>query len=135
MRSYFNFNKKLAERYDDWMVALHYAPHTRQSYGRTIRFFREFLGSRSMASVTHLEIRQFMTRVTEGGATWHTTYNHLGVTPRYDRGCCQARDDALNRLWSSVLIVIFYGKQDWLGSYLEDFPQEIGLRRRGVAPT
>lgn len=83
MRSYIDFNKKLAKRYDDWMRALHYAPHTRRTYGRTVRLFREFLGSRSMASVNHLEIRQFMTRVTEDGATWLTTYNHLGTLRQF----------------------------------------------------
>jgi len=83
VRSYINLNKKLARRYDDWMVAMHYAPHTRQSYARTVRLFREFLGSRSIASVSHLEIRQFMKRVAEDGATWHTTYNHLGVLRQF----------------------------------------------------
>lgn len=79
MRSYANSNNRLSERYDDWLKAMHYRPHTRACYGRTIRMFVEFLGNKSIVSVTHWEIRKFMTRVSEEGATWHTTYRHLGT--------------------------------------------------------
>jgi site-specific recombinase XerD len=79
MRSYANFNKKLAKRYDDWMVAMHYKAHTRAAYAQTIRMFVEFLGRKSITTVTHWEIRQFMTQVTEEGASWGRTYRHLGT--------------------------------------------------------
>ena len=41
--------------------------------------FVEFLGNKSIVSVTHWEIRQFMTRVSEEGATWQSAYRHLGT--------------------------------------------------------
>jgi site-specific recombinase XerD len=79
MRSYANTNKKLAKRYDEWMIALHYAPHTQYAYRRIIRRFVEFLGKKSIASVTHLEVRQFAAHVSENGASLDSTYRHLGV--------------------------------------------------------
>lgn len=61
------------------MIALHYKPHTRAGYQRTLGMFTDFLGKRSIASVTHLEIREFMTQVANEGATWSSSYRHLGI--------------------------------------------------------
>lgn len=79
MNSYVRFNRGLASRYDQWMVAMHYARHTQETYRRTIRLFLDFLGKKSAASVTHEDIRQFIAQVSEDGATLNVTYRHLGV--------------------------------------------------------
>ena len=79
MRSYANFNRRLAQRHDDWLIALHYNPQTRTCYRRTLGMFVDFLGNKSIASVTHMEIRQFMTQVAKDGASWSSTYRHLSV--------------------------------------------------------
>jgi hypothetical protein len=52
MRNYTRFNRGLARQYDKWMVAMHYAKVAKHMYRRTVRRFSEFLGKRSLASVT-----------------------------------------------------------------------------------
>lgn len=79
MRSYANTNKRLAKRYDQWMAALHYVPNTQYFYRRAIGRFIQFLGNRSIASVTHLEVRQFAAHVSEEGTSLDLTYRYLGV--------------------------------------------------------
>ncbi len=58
---------------------MHYAAHTRYQYMRSIRLFSEFLGDKSIASVNHLDIRRFITRVSQEGASPQATYLHLNV--------------------------------------------------------
>lgn len=76
-------NRQLAKRYDDWMIALHYQDNTRKSSQRVLGRFNEFLKQRSIASVTHLEIREFLTHISSYGATLDATYRHLGVLRRF----------------------------------------------------
>lgn len=83
MHSCIDQNRKLAKRYDDWMVALHYMANTRYFAQRVLRAFIKFLGERPMASVTHVEIRNFLTHLSAYGATLETTYRHLGVLRRF----------------------------------------------------
>jgi len=66
-------------RYEKWMIAMHYASPTRWVYRKTIRMFIEFLGKKSISSVTHLDVSRFATQVSENGASLNTTYRHLGV--------------------------------------------------------
>jgi site-specific recombinase XerD len=79
MHSYMYVNKRLAKRYEEWMIAMPCVADTRSHNLRTIRLFIEFLGPKSITSVTHLEIPQFITRISQEGATWGVTYRHLGV--------------------------------------------------------
>lgn len=79
MRSYSRFNKSLAKKYEEWMVALHYARHTKRIHRRSIRLFIEFLGNKSISAVTHVEVRQFMIRISEEGASLSAVYRHLAV--------------------------------------------------------
>ena len=58
---------------------MHYAQHTQDSYRRTVRLFLNFLANRSVVSVTHEDIRQFISQVSEDGATLNTAYRHLAV--------------------------------------------------------
>jgi site-specific recombinase XerD len=79
VRSFARHNRLLAKRYDDWMTALHYTRHTRTYYLLILGKFNQFIGKRSITGVTHLEIRQFLTHISNHGATLGTTYRYLGV--------------------------------------------------------
>ena len=83
MRSFAHHNRQLANRYDDWMAALHYAPHTKAYYRMVLGKFNTFLGKRSTTAVSHVEIRQFLTHISDYGATLGTTYRYLGVLRRF----------------------------------------------------
>ena len=83
MRSFAHHNRQLAKRYDDWMTALHYAQNTKIYYRKVLGKFNQFLGKRPLAAVTHVEIRQFLTHISEYGATLETTYRYLGVLRRF----------------------------------------------------
>jgi site-specific recombinase XerD len=83
MGSYANFNRALAKRYDDWMIALHYTESTRRYAQRVLLRFRNFLARRSISHVTHLEVRDFLTHISAYGATLETAYRHLGVLRRF----------------------------------------------------
>src|SRR4029077_6682186 len=83
MSSITRINIRLARRYGDWMIALHYAETTRWYNQKVLRKFNEFLGKRALSSVTHLEIREFLAHVSKYGATLETTYRYLGVLRRF----------------------------------------------------
>ena len=79
MRSYARFNRSLAKQYDQWMVAMHYAKATQHIYRRAIRQFNNFLGRKSLAIVTHVDVRQFITQMSEDGASLGAVYRALSV--------------------------------------------------------
>jgi site-specific recombinase XerD len=79
MRNYTRFNGGLARQYDQWMIAMHYAEKTQHVYRRAVRRFSEFMGRRSLASVSHIDIRQFIVRSSEDGASLSAIYQQLGV--------------------------------------------------------
>jgi site-specific recombinase XerD len=83
MRSFAHHNRQLATRYDDWTAALHYAPHTKAYYRMVLGRFNGFLGKRSATAVSHVEIRQFLTHISNYGATLGTAYRYLGVLRRF----------------------------------------------------
>ena len=83
MRSFARQNRQLAKRYDDWMTALHYAQNTKWYYRKVLGKFTQFLGKKSTTAVTHVEIRQFLTHISDFGATLETTYRYLGVLRRF----------------------------------------------------
>src|SRR5579862_9305768 len=83
MRSSAYHNRQLAKRYDDWMTALHYAQNTKIYYRKVLGKFNQFLGKRPTTSVTHVEIREFLTQISNYGATLATTYRYLGVLRRF----------------------------------------------------
>src|SRR5271156_4955552 len=79
MRSYARLNRSLARQYDRWMIAMHYAKHTQQMYRKIIRKYLEFIGERSIATVRHTEIRQYIAHASECGASLNAVYRELGV--------------------------------------------------------
>lgn len=83
MHSSIDQNRKLAKRYDDWMVALHYNVSTRHYAQRVLGRFDEFLKEKAISDVTHHEIRAFLTHLSGFGATLDTVYRHLGVLRRF----------------------------------------------------
>jgi hypothetical protein len=62
------FNQRLAKRYDERMRAMHCAKDLRKDIG-PFDCLSNSLGERSAPSVTHWYVRQFIARVSEGGAT------------------------------------------------------------------
>lgn len=78
-RSFANYNIRIAKRYGRWMIAMHYAKITQGVYRKTIRQFIEFLGRKSVATVTHVDIQEFIARISEDGATLDAVYRALGV--------------------------------------------------------
>jgi integrase/recombinase XerD len=83
MRSYTAFNKKLARRYDDWMIAMHYAAQTRYKYRRSIQSFSDFMEHKSLAAVNHLDIRAFITRISKQGSSAQNAYQQLNVLRQF----------------------------------------------------
>jgi|SRR5579863_283019 len=79
MRSYARYNRGLARQYDGWMIAMHYAKQTQQTYRKVIRRYVEFAKHRSIANATHTDIRHFITYISEHGATLGTVYQNLTV--------------------------------------------------------
>ncbi|MGA6957748.1 MAG: phage integrase N-terminal SAM-like domain-containing protein, partial [Candidatus Acidiferrales bacterium] len=58
------------KRYEEWLVVQHYRPRTKQLYRRMVRTFAEYLKDKSIASVTHLDVRAYIAHLSERGATW-----------------------------------------------------------------
>lgn len=83
MRSYTQFNRGLATRYDRWMIAMHYAKTTQRLYRKTICQFIEFLGTKSLANVSHVDVREFIAHLSEDGATLSTVYRGMGVLRQF----------------------------------------------------
>lgn len=83
MRSYAEFNRRLAKQYDVWMVAMHYAKQTQLLYNRSIHRYLDFLGKKSAATVTHTDIRRYIARVSEDGATLDSVHRDLGVLRQF----------------------------------------------------
>ena len=83
MRSYAAFNEEVVKRYEEWLVVQHYRPRTKQFYRRMVRTFAEYLKDKSIASVTHLDVRSYIAHLSEQGATWATSFDNLQVLRRF----------------------------------------------------
>jgi site-specific recombinase XerD len=83
MRSYAAFNEEVVKRYEEWLVIQHYRPRTKQFYLRIVRTFAEYLKDKSIASVTHLDVRSYIAHLSEQGATWATSFDNLQVLRRF----------------------------------------------------
>ncbi len=78
-KSYADVNRRLVDRYNDWMVAQHYAKETKVYYLKVLYLFCDFLGTKSMAGASHLDVRKFITRASEEGASHDQVYKRLGI--------------------------------------------------------
>jgi site-specific recombinase XerD len=83
MRSYAAFNEEVVKRYEEWLVIQHYRPRTKQLYRRMVRRFAEHLRDKSIASVTHLDVRSYIARLSEQGASGATSFDNLQVLRRF----------------------------------------------------
>jgi site-specific recombinase XerD len=83
MRSYISFNRSLARRYEEWMKAMHYTKMTQRIYQKVVWQYVGFFGRRSIASATHSDIRHYIGRSSEDGATLATVYRSLGVLRQF----------------------------------------------------
>jgi site-specific recombinase XerD len=83
MRSYVAFNEEVAKRYEEWLLIQHYTPRTKQLYRRMVRTFIEYLKDKSVASVTHLDVRSYIAHLSEEGTTLAGAYDHLQVLRRF----------------------------------------------------
>jgi integrase/recombinase XerD len=59
VRSYVEKNRILAEKFSQWVELQNYSPHTRTSYARLIADFCQFVGSRSLTEIEHIDIREY----------------------------------------------------------------------------
>ena len=78
-RSYNALNRKLAARYQQWLVVQHYSNGTKRSYIRTVQFYLQFLGKKAVMTATHLDVRLFIARLSGQGATLSRAHFHLQV--------------------------------------------------------
>lgn len=76
-------NEEVVKRYEEWLVAEHYRPRTKQFYRRIVRTFAEYLKDKSIASVTHLDVRSYIAHLSAQGATWATSFDNLQVLRRF----------------------------------------------------
>lgn len=58
---------------------MHYARNTQRIYRKVIRRFIDFLEDKSAATVTHTDVRLFLARISEDGASLGTVYRQIGV--------------------------------------------------------
>ena len=77
MRSHAAFNRKLANRYEQWMVILHYSVATKYLSKQSLRLFVEFLKVKLIVDVNHLDVRRFMLYLSEGGVSLICARKHL----------------------------------------------------------
>jgi site-specific recombinase XerD len=82
MRNFARYNRALNKRYEQWMVAMHYAQHTQRAYRRILRRFADFMGNRSIAAVGHLDIQRYLSHISEDGESLNGAYRDLGVLRR-----------------------------------------------------
>ncbi len=61
------------------MKATHYATNTQYVHSEIICQYLAFFGRRSIAKASHSEIRHFVARVSEDGATFASVYPGIGV--------------------------------------------------------
>jgi len=83
MRSYAAFNEEVIKRYEEWLLVQHYTPRTKQCYRRMVRTFVDYLKDKSIASVTHLDVRSYIAHLSEQGTTWATAFDNLQVLRRF----------------------------------------------------
>src|SRR5579863_6701518 len=77
--SYNTLNRKLAMRYQQWLIVQHYSNGTKRSYMRTVQFYLQFLGPKALMTATHIDVRLFIARLSGQGATLSRAYFHLQV--------------------------------------------------------
>lgn len=83
MQSAAKFNRRVANRYEQWMVIQHYTTQTKANYRQTIRLFLDFLKDKSLARVTHYDIRNFIAKLSENGISINCARRHVAALRRF----------------------------------------------------
>lgn len=79
MRNYSRYNRALIRKYEQWMIAMHYAKHTQSMYRKVLDRYVAFMGRRSVATAGHEDIQRYLSHISEDGATLNGAYRALGV--------------------------------------------------------
>lgn len=83
MQSAAKFNRRVANRYEQWMVIQHYTTQTKANYRQTIRLFLDFLKDKSLTRVTHYDIRNFIAKLSENGISINCARRHVAALRRF----------------------------------------------------
>jgi len=67
------------KRYEQWMFAMHYKQHTKQIYRKVLHGFAGFLGRKSVATVGHVDVQRYLSKISIDGASLESVYRALGV--------------------------------------------------------
>jgi integrase/recombinase XerC len=60
VKSFTQDNLELARKFDAWLEAQNYSPHTRRAYRTITSYLCEFVASRSLLEITHFDLREFI---------------------------------------------------------------------------
>ena len=60
VKSFTKDNLELAAKFDAWLLAQNYSPHTRRAYRGLTSYLCEFIASRSLLEITHFDVREFL---------------------------------------------------------------------------
>ena len=82
-RSFAKYNRRLTEQYAKWMMAMHYATTTRRIYLKVLERYLEFMGEKAVTAASHMDIRFFIARESEDGATLNCVYRYLGTLRQF----------------------------------------------------
>jgi len=77
------FNEEVVKRYDESLIVRHDRPRRKQFSRRVARTFVEYLKDKSIAGVTHLDVRSYIAHLSEQGATWATSFDNFQVPRRF----------------------------------------------------
>ncbi len=67
VKSFTKDNLELAAKFDAWLAAQNYSPHTRRAYATTTGYLCEFICPRSLLELTHFDLREFVTYIYKRG--------------------------------------------------------------------
>lgn len=67
VKSFAKDNLELAAKFDAWLEAQNYSPHTRRAYRSLTSYLCEFIASRSLLEIEHFDIREFLTYLYKRG--------------------------------------------------------------------
>lgn len=67
VKSFSKDNGELAAKFDAWLEAQNYSPHTRRAYATTTNYLCEFICPRSLLELTNFDLREFLTYLHKRG--------------------------------------------------------------------
>lgn len=87
-------NSEIVNRYSDWLVCQRYAKVTREVYNRVSQKFLQYWGGRHFSEVSHLDIRAFITQMSERDLSSEVVHRYLwALRSFFDFLCMQGVAD------------------------------------------